>query len=232
MRPKRPGWGFVSSEISLSVCFRIEFESQVCNRKTLCQELLFVEGLDREDFIVCCTTAAVDVVIGFQEAVLSGFDDFQGGFVEELAVRFQVDGSGLAVVVADVQEVFVAGQEDLAGEAFAGFVHLGIGEGDPDFGNFVLGKEGFDEFDADAQEGDVREVVFGCILGTFPQTGSFDVHADVVLFRMAFCQSDGVFAFSATQFEDNGVVIAKHFSAPVAFQRVIFLENIFGSRLY
>ena len=56
----------------------------------------------------------------------------------------------------------------------------------------------------------------GCCTG--PDSGTFDVDANEVLFRKVFCQSDGVFPLSAAQFQNYRKIIAKKLTAPFALQ--------------
>ncbi|OAV67516.1 hypothetical protein Barb6_02311 [Bacteroidales bacterium Barb6] len=108
-------------------------------------------------------------------------------------------------------------------EAFAGFLHLRVGEGKPYFGYFVWGKEGGYQFDACAEKGYVVHSRFQRFLCTAPHTGTFDVCPDKVLFGKQFSKTNGVFPFSAAQFQYDGIVVFEKGFIPMTFHFKSFL---------
>src|SRR4051812_34652162 len=85
------------------------------------------------------------------------------------------------------------------------FLRLRIREGDPDLGNFPGGETIIDEVDPRTKKSDIIQFLIQRLPRTVPNTVSLNVHADVVAIVMVPCETDCVFAFSATKLKDNGL---------------------------
>ena len=171
--------------------------------------MCLVEGTDRKDLV--CAAAAVDVGIGLKDlkAVLLGAR--KGVLMQEAAVGLEID------YAVGRQEVAVSVQEHRAGEPSALTAQLWVCKGDPDLVNLILCKKRFNELNPGADECHVGHVEFGCLFGTFPQAGTFDVNSNEVAVWDHFCQGNGVLTFSAAKLKGDRVVVPEHLLVPFPF---------------
>ena len=102
-----------------------------------------------------------------------------------------------------------------------GSAKLRVGESEPDGGNFIRAEESLDELDAGTEKSHIGQGVFGGVFCSFPEAGAFDIHADVIVFRMPERQGNGVITAAAAQFQYDGTVIPEHFRTPSAFDVVV-----------
>ena len=97
--------------------------------------------------------------------------------------------------------------------AFA-FAGMGVGEGDPYLVDFSGTEEVFDLVDAGADEGHVMEVFVAGLGESAPHAGAFDIDADKVLSAVRPCQSYCIFGMSASQFQNDGIIVMENFFVP------------------
>ena len=108
-------------------------------------------------------------------------------------------------------------KSEIGRQAFAWILHLRVGECEPYFLHLVGGKKAVDDFDAGTQKSHIGQVFVQCLLCTRVYSRSFYVYPDEVDVRIEACQPHGVFVFSTTQFQDDGVVVVKILFAPMPF---------------
>jgi len=113
----------------------------------------------------------------------------------------------------------------------AGF-ELRIGECNPNFRNFALGKKRVDKLNSSTNKTDIREVFLCSGLGTTPHTSTLDIYSDKVFIGVATAQRYGIFATTTTEFEHNRIIILEEILMPATFQRVVFVENLLKFGLY
>ena len=134
----------------------------------------------------------------------------EGAFVKEIGIGFYVHQCccrcNLSVQI----------EELIAAEAFASFVGLGVGEGDPDLVDFVGREILCDVIDMGSQESNIVEVFGDRGFGTRPHAVALDIHANVVDVGVEAGQSHGIIAFAAGELNHDGVVVAKD-GLPVSF---------------
>ena len=161
-----------------------------------------------------------------QDRQIVDFADRLGVFVEVAGVRLEVDDA------VGCEDLTVTLQEEGRGQAgvFAA-AELGVGEGEPNFGDFFRAEEGIYELDAGAEERHVGQGVLRGILGAFPEAGALDVHAYVVHVGVTESQGNGVVSFTAAQFQHNGIAVAKHLRSPVALDGVVVELELLGAGL-
>ena len=85
-----------------------------------------------------------------------------------------------------LQKLSVQGEKTGSRESFAGFCHLRVGKGNPNFGNFSGCENRFQFFCVSTQENDVFHSFFFRGFRPCPHSGSFDVKPDKVLFGIEF----------------------------------------------
>ena len=135
----------------------------------------------------------------------------EGAFVKEIGIGFYVhQGGGRCNLSVQVEEL-------VAAEAFARFVGLGVGEGDPDLVDFVGREILCDVIDMGSQESNIVEVFGDRGFGPRPHAVAFDIHADVVDVGVEAGQSHGIIAFAAGELNHDGVVVAEK-GVPVSFR--------------
>ncbi len=93
---------------------------------------------------------------------------------------------------------------------------LGVGEGDPNFMDFVGREILGDVIDLGSQESNIVKLLGDRGFGTRPHAVAFDIHADVVDVGVEAGQSHGIIAFAAGELNHDGVVVAKD-GLPVSF---------------
>lgn len=107
----------------------------------------------------------------------------------------------------------------------AGFSQLGVGEGQPDPGDFV-GCEIFGKFiDMGAEKGGVGDVGFETGFCPDIDPVAFEVDADEIAVGVHFGETDGVFAFAAGQLEGEGMGIFEK-GGPLAGHSFGILEDV------
>ena len=79
------------------------------------------------------------------------------------------------------------------------------------------------ELDLCAQKSHIGHLAAQGFLCAGPHSGSLDVYADEILLGVQSGQPYGVFASSASQFQDNGVVIVEEVLMPTSFQAELAL---------
>ena len=118
---------------------------------------------------------------------------------------------------AIAQETAIAFHEIGGRQTFRSLLHLRVGEGQPDFTDFVRSKEAVDDFDIRTQESHVLQTFLQGFRRSGPHACPLDVHPDEILVRILACQSDGVFATSASQLQHDRMVVPEKVRLPSAF---------------
>ena len=126
------------------------------------------------------------------------------------------------------QEMAVAVQEEGRRESLAWALHLRVAESEPDFLYLVFAEETVDDFDVSAQESHVGQFFFQSLCGSGPHAGTLDVNTDEVHVGIELGQLYGVFAFAASEFKHDGVVVLEVLLMPVAFH---VKGNVFHYRI-
>ena len=130
---------------------RIQRETQVVDRYTLTEEHLLVKGLDFGGGIGSGFFIKIESVKMKMVTKLTDF--FEGKVEEEPAVGFQVDD----MLFCEDLPVFV--DEDMGSKSFTALTRLWVGEGDPDFRNFIFVEEMVDMIDMGSEECYIRQLV-------------------------------------------------------------------------
>ena len=148
--------------------------------------------------------------MGIQDFVPTGFQDAQRVAVKEFAVGFQVQNA------AGLENAGIAVQKSwLRKPVFGAFeFDLRVGEGDPYFRHLTRGKSPFDQFDLHAQKGHIFQPLVQGRFGAAPHPGTFDVDAYEIFVRILAGQGYGIIAFAATQFQNQGIAVAKKILVP------------------
>ena len=126
----------------------------------------------------------------------------------EVAVRLEVNQSVI------YKETAVPLHEVGAGQPLGGLLHLGVGEGEPDFTHLAWGEEAVDNLDVGAQEGHVGHACFSRLLGPAPHARPLDIHPDEVFSGKETSQPHSVFPASAAQLQHDGVVVLEEAFVP------------------
>jgi hypothetical protein len=160
-------------------------------------------------------------------------DYLQGVVIEILVICFQVKNA------TGGEEHFVAVEEDRSSEAFSFFAGLGVGEGDPYFRDLSGAEEFGYMVYLGSYKGNVLHLFFLYCSGATPKSGAFEVNSDEILSGIFFCQSDRVFAFTATQFKNNRIFIKEKILMPfgteseIIFNFVkVWLEKVGESKIF
>ena len=119
---------------------------------------------------------------------------------------------------AGAEYLSVQFHEACRSQSFARFLHLWVGECDPDFAHFARGEEFGKQFDRCAQESGVGQAEVARATCSGPHPCTFYVDADEVFFGEQPGQSGCVFAFPASEFEDYGSVVSEYFFTPFPAQ--------------
>ena len=106
---------------------------------------------------------------------------------------------------------------------------MGVGEGEPDFGDLAGTEEGVDELDAGAEEGDIAHGFLRGFLGAFPQARALDVDPDKVHLGMSPGQCNRVIALAAAQFHDDGLILGEHVGIPSALDGMVPKDQFPGA---
>lgn len=93
---------------------------------------------------------------------------------------------------------------------------LGIGERNPNFLHFVFCEIVRDVIDVRSQKTNIGKVFDECRFGPCPHAVALDINADVVNLGIESRQTQGIIAFAAGEFNDDGMVVAKKF-VPMSF---------------
>ena len=110
---------------------------------------------------------------------------------EEVGIGFEMHKSIVG------KEVTIACKEVSGGKAFSDFLHLGIGESEPDFRHLSRGKEFVDKLDVGAQKAHVLQPSLFGFCGTTPHSRSLDIDTDKVLVGKETPKSYAVFTPAA-----------------------------------
>ena len=149
-----------------------------------------------------------------------------GVLVEVAGIGFQVNDS------VRFEELAVTLQEERRRQAgILGTSELGVGEGEPNLGNFFRAEERVDELNSRSQERHIGQGILRGILGAFPQAGALDVHANVVDIRVPEGQGYGIVPFSAAQFQNDGIAVTEHLLPPMALDGVVVELELLGAGL-
>lgn len=73
----------------------------------------------------------------------------------------------------------------------------------------MLIKKVLDAFCLDTQEGHIIQAFFQGLTGPFEKPVAFDVDTYEVNSGIGFCQAIGIFSFSASDFQNDGMVVSK-----------------------
>ena len=195
-------------------------KTRVGNGQAHAEETAFIGRLHREHLVGIART--VDVGIGDLARQAVATDDFARIAVEVFGIGFQIDPSVRS------QQAGVEFQKERRSEPFfrPAALELGIGKGDPDFGDLALGEKPSQELHTRAQKPYVGHPSLGRSLGTAPHASPLDVDADVVAQRIALGQSDGVFALAAAQLQHDGPVVLEEVAVPVPLHGVVAAEYV------
>ena len=137
-------------------------------------------------------------------------------FIEEGAVGLQMHDSAL------LEELAVTVQEHRTCKTAVLALHLRVRECQPDFRNLARSKESLDKFNAGTQESHVGKIVLGSVFRTLPQSGTLDVHTDIVHLGITLGKSYGIFTLSAPKFQNHRTLPAvEHLFAPMPLDRMV-----------
>jgi hypothetical protein len=106
-----------------------------------------------------------------------------------------------------LKKIAIAVHEKRGREALLLTSDLRVGKSNPYLRHFFSGEERLYEFYAGAQESHILKTMFLSIFGSFPQTGSLDIHSDIIAGRIALGKVYGIVSLAAAQFEHYRVVI-------------------------
>ena len=112
------------------------------------------------------------------------------------------------------KEAAVASKEIRRGEAFGGFLHLRVGEGEPDLLHLARSEEAVDNLDVCAQESYVLQPFLQRLCGTAPHTRTLDIHPDEVAVGITAGQPHSILSASAAQLQDYRVVVLEEILTP------------------
>ena len=141
------------------------------------------------------------------------------------AVRLQMNDT------ARLEEVSVTVHEKRSGKTLLLTSDLRIRECNPYFRNLARSKNRLDELDTRTDECHILEGMLFRILGTLPQTRSFDIHTNVVELRVTLGKVNGIVTFSTTELDHNRIVIAKEVAAPISLDRMVTAKDLGCCRL-
>ena len=102
-----------------------------------------------------------------------------------------------------------------------------VGEGDPNLGNLVLTKEMLDLVDTGAEKRHILHAFLVRLLQAAPNAGTLDVDTYIIYITMGAGQTDGVFAFAATQLQHDGIVVVEEVGVPFSLQWEAFGHDTF-----
>jgi hypothetical protein len=117
------------------------------------------------------------------------------------------------------QHFHISLQESGVSEPLSGPLRLRVGKGYPYLLHFAGAKALIQQIDPGTKEGNVAHLHLKRIPGAFPHPGALDVDPYEVLAGVVRGQARGIFPFTATEFQNNRIVVAENFSAPLALQR-------------
>ena len=164
-------------------------------------------------------TGSVEIGSGVDDIEAAGAGEAGGVGVKERGICLKMD------YAAGSEDTSVDFEEAGRSEAPACFLHLRIGERDPDLRDFAGSEEGVEESDVGAEKGGVRYVAELDGAGTVPEAGAFDVDSDEIAVGISLGEGDGVFAFAATEFKGDRSRVFEEIFVPVAFERESFLTE-------
>lgn len=110
---------------------------------------------------------------------------------------------------AGTEQLFVAVKKHGRSKPFSDFLWLWIGESDPYTRYFLRIKSVEYGVNPHPEESHIFVAVFKGCFGPTPDPGTFYVDANIIVLWITIGEGYGVFTFSATQFEDDGVCILK-----------------------
>ena len=116
------------------------------------------------------------------------------------------------------QKLAVAFKEIGARQSFRRFLHLRIGEGQPNLAHLTGREEAVDKLDACAQKAHVWKAFAKRCLSTVPHARSFDVNADEVLVGITAGKTHRVFTAATAKLQDNWVWIFEEILVPMALK--------------
>src|SRR5690554_2819154 len=108
--------------------------------------------------------------------------------------------------------------------------YLWIRKSNPDLAYFIFSKSMIDQLYLRSQKPNIGQIIFNRSFGASTETSSFDINTNKIFLRKSLSQSHGVFTFSATQLQNNGIVIFKKIFVPVAFE-IEVRYHLFSRRL-
>jgi hypothetical protein len=163
----------------------------------------------------------VDIVNVFQKGQSIHGDYPFGELVEDRRVRLQVDAS------AGDQDVLIDTDEFRMRQPPGGprLSELGVGEGQPDLGDFRRVEIRRQFIDVGTQEGGVRDLFFQAFFGADVDAVAFHVYAEEIMLGIHFGQSDGIFAFPAGELQGEGVGVFEK-DAPLPGHAFRVLEDV------
>ena len=157
---------------------------------------------------------AVDIRICIQDFAAGIFmDDIERVFVEQPGIGFQMHES------SGFKELSIAIEKSGRHESTTRFSFKGIRERDPDLIDFIRIKKTIDEFNARAQKSGIRDIGLQCVTSTFPDAGTFDIDADIIIVGVVIGEGEDIVAFAAGEFEDDGMIIVKMIARPMTPQQ-------------
>ena len=200
----------------------IYFKSQIFDRKALVEPHLLIEGA--YVFYLKHIGIGVEVIGGIKQGQALFLNHLvKGEFVHDGAIGLEVEdalrGDNFAVSLEELR-----GGETVTCIAFP-LARMGIGESDPNLANLTRAKEMLNLVDAGTDEGYILKTFVTSLSEATPHTGSFDVDTDVIDFGMYPGQAYGIFTFTTTQLQHDGMVVMKKVGTPMAFQRKTFRHD-------
>jgi hypothetical protein len=102
---------------------------------------------------------------------------------------------------------------------------LGVGEGEPDLGDFVFIEIVGKFIDMSAEEGGVGDFLFQALFCADIETVAFDVNAEEIAVGIHFAEADCIFAFATGKLEGEGVVVFEE-GRPLAGHSFRVLEDV------
>ena len=179
-----------------------ETELQVFDVQASVNPLLLVVSTDAQDlayFIVLfCRKSVVEIVRAKLYREMVFLHHKVGVGEEEVGVGLEMNQSVVA------QEVTIASQEVGGSEPFGDFLHLWVGESEPDFRHLIRCKKLVDKLNVGAQKAHVLQPCLFGFGGAAPHPCPLDVHTDEVLVGEEASEPHTVFSTSTAQFEDDG----------------------------
>jgi hypothetical protein len=200
----------------------VESEFQVFDSYALTPELLFVEGLDcgSSMFIIFF----INIFRSIDQFMAMLFDHPERIFEQTFIICFQMNDP------VDSQDLAVPFEERRGSEALVGAPAWfeRVRKGQPYLVHFAPGEEMCQELNPASDESGIADLQFIHHLASFPEPGPFYIDPYIISLRMGLRQVHRVFAFSAAQLQDDGMLVLKEIFVPVSFYGEPFHQLLVG----